>query len=146
MTISTFRGQYAFLSNFHPSPILVYDRIWPTVEHAYQAAKTLDSNQQEYIRFLTPGEAKRAGRKIKLRDDWEEVKEKVMSMLVREKFNQIPELTKALIATSPQILIEGNMWHDNYWGICYCKRCGGHGKNRLGAILMEVRETIIINW
>ena len=145
MTIDKFDGEYAFLSNFYPSRIL-YDEYenWyaPTVEHAFQAAKTLNIEEEiDILASATPGQAKRLGRRCQLRKDWEEAKDDVMYSLLRRKFS-IPELRDKLLATDDAILIEGTTWHDNYWGGCSCSKCNGRGKNRLGKLLMKVREEL----
>lgn len=135
--ISAFRGPYRFLSNFYPPPSPVYlDGVaYTTVEHAYQAAKTLDTQWREWIRHSTsPGQAKRTGRKAPKRDNWDAIKVPVMEDLVQQKFEQ-PEMARQLLATGDAILIEGNYWGDTFWGIC-----DGAGANMLGRILMEVRE------
>lgn len=142
--IDRFEGQYDFLSNFYPSTFEWHGRIYPTVEHFFQAAKA--NNQEDYemvMREPGPGGAKHAGRNVQLRSDWEEIKNKVMYTALKEKF-AIPELRKKLLATGEEILIEGNSWHDNYWGICTCAKCKANrtGKNTLGKLLMKLREEI----
>lgn len=141
--ISVFDGEYAFLSNFYESKIVYKDITFPTVEHAFQAAKSLSEEEQAAISIAkTPGIAKRLGRKVLLRSDWEEIKEKVMYECVKEKFKE-PVLREKLLNTSPAELIEGNTWHDNYWGDCSCEKCKNiKGKNSLGKILMKVRSEI----
>lgn len=99
--IDSFSGQYRFLSNFYPSVIDYEGFEYPTVEHAFQAAKTYDLNERRRIAAsATPGDAKRRGRKVKLRDDWETVCRDVMLELIREKFS-IPFLTHSLPARLP---------------------------------------------
>ena len=140
--IKKFDGEYAFLSNFALSPIVYEGIVYPTVEHAFQAAKTLDMTQRfEIANLETPGAAKRAGRQVKLREDWEEVKEQVMEDCLRAKF-QDPGLREQILLTGDEFLIEGTTWHDQYWGICTCDKCGGNGRNRLGYLLMKIREEI----
>lgn len=149
MIISKFDGEYAFLSNFYPSPFVFKEGedefVAKTVEHYFQYAKTPSMEEGIWIlNAATPGEAKRLGRKSYLRKDWEEVKEDVMLFALREKFSN-PELRKKLLATGDATLIEGNYWHDNYWGVCTCENCvsnGIVGRNRLGTLLMKVREEI----
>ena len=144
--IDCFDGKYAFLSNYYNSPIhqeLSDGSIieYPTVEHAFQAAKTLDINERYYIASLpTPGKAKRAGRNVTLRKDWNQIKTDVMLSFVRGKF-EWPDLQKKLLATGDIYLEEGNTWHDNIWGNCSCYKCANiQGENRLGKILMQVRQ------
>lgn len=141
--INKFDGKYAFLSNFAESKISFEGITYPTVEHAFQAAKTLDEEERLYISSLaTPGAAKKAGRKVCLRPDWEQVKYSVMEECVRKKFS-IPELRDKLIATGDEELVEGTYWHDNIWGNCYCPKCSAiEGQNNLGKILMKVRKEI----
>ena len=141
--INNFDGKYRFLSNFASSK-LVYDGIeYPTVEHAFQAVKTLDIEERKAIAKLpTPGEAKRAGRRVNLRSDWEKVKDGIMYDILKEKFKD-PELKAKLLATGDEYLEEGTTWHDNYWGNCYCDKCKNvEGKNTLGKLLMKIREEL----
>lgn len=143
--ITEFDGKYAFLSNFFHSPF-AYDGIeYPTVEHFFQAMKTLDQEERKKIAAAdSPGKAKRMGRNVQLRGDWEEVKYTVMRVGVERKFDAHPELASKLIATGDTILIEGNSWHDNTWGSCFCPKCASiAGKNWLGEILMKRREELV---
>jgi hypothetical protein len=138
-----FQGELRFLSNFWPAPVRMGGILFPTSEHAYQAMKSeLDSVWTNVSLCATPGEAKRMGRAIRLRPNWEQIKDLIMLEIVRRKFCTNPELAKKLLATGEQLLIEGNNWHDNYWGSCQCAKCGNKGKNRLGEILMRVRKEI----
>ena len=141
--IDKFDGEYAFLSNFYESPIKGDDGItYPTVEHYFQAMKTLNKGQRQEIAAQdTPGKAKRLGRAVDLRPDWEAVKESYMYLALVQKF-QDPELRQKLLATGNSTLIEGNTWHDRYWGVCKCEKCGGNGLNRLGYLLNKVRVDI----
>ena len=136
--IDKFDGEYAFLSNFYESPIKGDDGIaYPTVEHYFQAMKTLNKGQRQEIAAQdTPGKAKRLGRAVDLRSDWEAVKESYMYLALVQKF-QDPELRQKLLATGNSTLIEGNTWKDTYWGVC-----DGVGLNRLGCTLMKVRDNI----
>ncbi len=113
---------------------------YPSVEHAYQAAKTLDNSSRQIIQDLSsPGAAKKLGRTFKLRDDWDKIKLDIMYELVKEKFSIAlnAPLKQALLATGDAELIEGNWWRDTYWGVC-----DGIGSNHLGKILMRVRDEI----
>ena len=135
--INRFDGKYAFLSNFSLSPITFEGITYPTVEHYFQAMKTLDLDMRRTIAAAaTPGIAKRMGRKVHLREDWERVKDAYMKNALRAKF-QDPKLKAKLLATGDAYLEEGNTWHDTYWGVC-----DGVGQNHLGLLLMEIREEL----
>lgn len=135
MKIDSFSGEYDFLSNFSPAEVVWMGIRYPTVEHAYQAAKSNDRGVREMFMFYrTPGQAKREGRKIEIRDDWESIKVNVMRNLLIQKFSD-PVLFAKLKATAPSELIEGNWWGDTFWGVCR-----GIGKNTLGKLLMEIRD------
>jgi ribA/ribD-fused uncharacterized protein len=136
--IDRFDGEYEFLSNFYPSWVELDGQRYVTVEHAYQAAKTLDSGEREaFQRTSDPGRAKRMGRRLRLRRDWESVKVDVMWGLLRQKFSPGTELAARLLATGDAELVEGNTWEDDFWGVYR-----GKGQNWLGRLLMEVREEI----
>lgn len=133
--ICSFTGRYNFLSNFYPCSIYHCGIRYPSVEHAYQAAKTFDKKMRKKIaRFRTAGAAKKAGRLVELRKDWEDIKLHVMNALLLEKFHD-KELAQRLIDTGDQELVEGNTWGDKYWG-----KCDGEGENHLGKLLMRVRQ------
>lgn len=141
-TIDKFDGQYAFLSNFYIHNVTYEGLTYESTEAAFQAAKTLDIEEKKQFTRLTPSGAKKMGRKITLRSDWEQVKDQVMLDILRIKFNN-PELRSMLLSTGDAQLIEGNYWHDNYWGNCVCDKCRDKiGKNTLGKLLMQVREEI----
>ena len=141
--IDCFDGKFAFLSNFYPSPMTVDGIIFPTVEHLFQAAKTVSLVEREKIAAAaTPGQAKRLGRNVILCDNWEEIKDDVMLNALRLKFAILP-LREKLLTTGNEELVEGNTWHDNIWGNCSCDRCKKiEGQNKLGKLLMQVREEI----
>jgi ribA/ribD-fused uncharacterized protein len=137
--IKEFRGSYAFLSNFHKSVVMLGGLSFPTVEHAFQAAKTEDVEQRISIMLAdTPAQAKRLGRQVTLRGDWEDMKITVMHMLLTQKFEQA-SLKERLLATLPRLLEEGNSWSDTFWGVDLTT---GKGKNVLGKLLMQVRLEI----
>lgn len=137
--IRQFQGDYRFLSNFWLCKVNFQGFEYPSVENAYQAAKTMDLNHRACFVELTAGQAKREGRKITLRPDWEEVKYDIMHFLVTRKFLTNPELAKKLKDTGSAELIEGNSWGDCYWGVDLATNSGA---NNLGKILMEVRDII----
>lgn len=136
--IFKFEGEYHFLSNFYPHPITVQGVEFPSSEHAYQCAKTLNPDDWEKFKDpnLTCAKAKKLGRKVKVRDDWNDIKLQVMEVILFEKFNPFanPELYAKLKATGTAELIEGNYWGDEFWGVC-----DGVGENHLGKLLMKVR-------
>lgn len=96
--------------------------------------KTLNKAERLKFKDTTPTQAKRIGRRIELRSDWEDIKIKVMYLVVREKFKQNEELQTLLLDTGDTYLEEGNNWNDRTWGVV-----NGIGTNYLGKILMKVR-------
>lgn len=135
--IDSFTGPYRFLSNFFPCPISYQAILYNSVEHAYQAAKTRDQQARiDIAGALTPGIAKRMGRLVKLRPDWDLVKLDVMKELLLKKFSH-GSLRQLLLDTGNAELVEGNGWGDRFWG-----RVAGQGHNHLGRLLMEVREEV----
>jgi ribA/ribD-fused uncharacterized protein len=137
--------EYAFLSNFHPSPVVIRvaeetpEQIaCATVEHGFQACKALDPAERRRIAAAaTPGEAKRRGRRTTLRPDWEHVRDEIMRALLAQKFRLGEVLGLRLLATGDAELIEGNSWGDRYWGVV-----DGVGQNRLGQLLMHRRAEL----
>ena len=146
MDIRLFRDEYFFLSNFYKIPIFYDYKTWDTVEHLFQAAKFTDSKDREAIKNCeTPGQAKRLARTLQLRPDWEDKKQEIMCKCLKMKFDQNPSLKEKLIDTENAVLVEGNSWHDNYWGECSCKKCEKiFGKNILGELLMQIRKEYLI--
>lgn len=135
--ITEFRGKWTRLSNYAICSIWFDRHIYGSVEHAYQAAKTLNEEHRQRVRHMaTPNQAKSMGRRLTLRPDWEEVKVEVMRGLLAEKFAQEPDHT-TLLSTGDEVLVEGNWWGDRFWGQCPL----GDGENWLGRLLMELRET-----
>lgn len=139
--IDLFTGDYEFLSNFYnlPKDIEYEGQKYSSTEHAFQAAKTLSHKDRKPFTIsggINAGTAKRMGRKISLRSDWEKVKISIMRDVLRLKF-AIPELRTKLLATGNHSLVEGNTWGDRIWGVCK-----GKGQNLLGKLLMEIREEI----
>jgi ribA/ribD-fused uncharacterized protein len=132
--IDRFIGRWGFLSNYYPCQVDMDGCSYPSVEHAYQAAKTLDPRLRNRIRdTFDPDEAKHLGRKYQSRLDWETVKLALMRQLVAAKFAD-PSLRLRLLETGDAVLVEGNDWGDTYWGVC-----DGVGVNHLGRILMNTR-------
>lgn len=156
MTISDFRGPYRWLSNFHLAAVVYDGHTYPSTEHAYQAAKALDIQQRikfmtsleqcalddsllslEAYTVMTCAEAKRAGQKLPLRAEWEEIKLDVMRNVLYDKFQRHEDLKQKLLATGDEELVEGNTWGDRFWGVC-----NGVGENHLGKLLMELRAVL----
>ena len=136
--IRSFTESNFYLSNFYEPAVVLYEgEEYPTTEHAFQAAKTLDVRERQEIQEApTPGRAKKLGRKATLRFDWDEIKIDVMLDLVRQKF-QNWGLQQKLLSTGDVHLEEGNTWGDEFWGTC-----DGKGHNHLGKILMRVRDEV----
>ena len=136
-----FVGNTYWLSNFYPAPIIFEGAVYGTVEHAFQAAKTLDPGERRTVREIDSGYgARRVGRSsaVSLRADWERVKVGYMEALLRAKFIRHPSLGKLLRETGDKRLEEGNTWGDHFWGVC-----DGKGSNVLGLLLMEIRRDLI---
>jgi ribA/ribD-fused uncharacterized protein len=131
---------YYFLSNFYGAEFDWDGYHWLTSENAYQAAKVApEARDDAWKSFLTcsPGQAKKLGRTVTLRPHWEGLKESIMADIIYAKFTQNPNLKKWLLETGDAKLIEGNYWGDRYWGVC-----NGTGKNRLGHLLMQLRDKL----
>lgn len=137
MSISSFHGEYAFLSNFHPCKITLGGVTYASVEHAYQASKTNCPNERKRLEGVTAGQAKRLGASLTLRPDWFSIRVAVMRGLLAQKFARDTPLGDALKATGDQLLEEGNNWNDRFWGVC-----AGRGENMLGKLLMEWRTVL----
>jgi ribA/ribD-fused uncharacterized protein len=133
-------SEYGCFSNFAHYPIRLNGKTWPTVEHYFQAQKFPGTEYEEMIRQAkSPAKAKGMGRsrKYRLRRDWEQVKDGIMREAVLAKFTQHGDLKQILLATGVAV-IEENSPTDDYWGT------GSHGggKNKLGKILMSVRDEL----
>lgn len=156
--INSFTDEWGFLSNFYPAVVYLDGVAYASVEHAYQAAKTLDLKRREILSLdfnprLTAAKAKAIGRKIKpLRENWDEIKNGIMRELLIQKFSH-PALRDKLLSTLDMELVEGNWWHDVHFGVCFSefrgRLCdyGPHepiGDNWLGRLLMEVRVLVTL--
>ena len=141
--IDNFKGEYYFLSNFYPAHTEYEGLKYLNSEAAFQAAKCKDENIRILFTKLPPNQAKSKGRKVELRDNWDDIRDEVMYDIVYNKFLQNEDLKEKLLNTGGIYLEEGNWWHDNYWGQCNCYRCRNiHGLNKLGKILMQVRDEL----
>ncbi len=135
--VTRFRGEYEFLSNFYSAKLLFDGLPYQNAEAAYQAQKCADPRHRKQFSATYPDEAKRLGRTVTVREDWEQVKLSVMEQVVRAKFEQNPRLVPLLIATGEMPLLEGNTWDDLYWGVDLKTL---EGQNHLGRILMDLRQ------
>lgn len=141
--INRFDGNYDFLSNFYPAPVTIGKLRYLSSEAAYQAQKAPKEKRKLFI-HLSPGQSKQLGRSMVLdSESWNAVRDNVMRAVVHAKFTQNPELAELLLSTGEEELEEGNMWHDNHFGNCYCPMCENiNGENMLGKILMKERELL----
>ena len=136
--IRGFNGPYRFLSNFWSCTVYLDGIVYRSLEHAYQAAKTLDEDERSWVRASPrTGLAKQKGRRVTMRGDWDRIKKRVMFKLVKDKFTRDETLGTKLLETGDALLVEDNTWGDTYWG-----KCNGKGKNHLGKILMRVRREL----
>ncbi|WP_254567133.1 NADAR family protein [Oscillatoria sp. HE19RPO] len=134
------RSEYGCFSNFSRHGLELDGVWWPTSEHYFQAQKFAGTPHAEQIRKVNnPKDAANMGRDRQrpLRPDWETVKDDIMRRAVLKKFQTHDEIREILLGTGEEELVE-NAPHDYYWG------CGkdGSGQNKLGQILMEVREIL----
>jgi ribA/ribD-fused uncharacterized protein len=136
--VEWFRGEFAVFSNFAATPVVLDGVRYPTVEHAFQAAKTLDPAVRAQFLPLTPGQAKALGKRVSLRTDqeWDTYRFTVMRDLLVQKFSAEPARS-VLLGTGNRLLVENNTWNDRTWGVCR-----GQGQNHLGRLLMEVRQRL----
>jgi ribA/ribD-fused uncharacterized protein len=133
------RAIYGWMSNFHEAPFAYDGAQWPTVEHAFQAAKAYP-NYAEMARIRkasSPQEAKKLGRQAQLRPDWERVKVSIMGRIVARKFKDNPRLMEMLLATGNAPIEEDSPW-DSFWGTGR----DGNGRNEMGKILTRLRKEL----
>lgn len=135
--IGEFKGEFYFLSNFYESDVTYGGITYRNNEAAFQAQKTTNKFIRMKFHQLNPSDAKKLGRQVQLREDWEQIKDQVMYEICKAKFEQNPDLRAKLLATGDEILVEGNTWGDRIWGVVH-----GVGENRLGRILMRVRSEL----
>jgi ribA/ribD-fused uncharacterized protein len=136
--IESFNEENSFLSNFSLVNVTYNNISFPSVENAYQAAKCKYAEDMNEFVNISSGKAKRKGKLVAIRDDWEDVKISIMEDLIRQKFNQEPYKTK-LINTGDVEIQEGNNWGDKFWGVCIKTKIG---ENNLGKLIMKIRKEI----
>lgn len=137
-TINSFRNEYYFLSNFYEREVTYKGITYKNNEAAFQAQKCINEQDRVLFKDLNASEAKKLGRRISLRKDWESIKADEMYNIVLSKFEQNADLKEKLIALKDYHLEEGNTWGDRIWGTV-----NGQGKNLLGKILMKVRDELL---
>ena len=159
MIIDKFDGRWRFLSNFHPCKVEKDGILYPSNEHFYVAMKintpqwikdsitnklklySVDDAREYVSKISSAGQVKRLGRDLEVRKDWDDIKYGVRLYGVRQKFKD-ETLKQMLLETEDSELIEGNYWHDIYWGVCSCVKCSNKGQNNLGKVLMQVRKEL----
>ncbi len=134
-----FRGSFDFLSNFYPTKVDVDGVCYQNAEAAFQAQKCVEMADRAAFAGLSAAKAKRMGRQVTLRPDWDKVRLAVMEEIIRAKFTQNSDLAARLVATGTMPLAEGNAWGDTFWGV---DAKTGEGENNLGKILMKIREEL----
>jgi predicted NAD-dependent protein-ADP-ribosyltransferase YbiA (DUF1768 family) len=138
--IKEFQGEYRWLSNFYPVAIRFQGWLFPSVEHAYQSAKSDDIHWKRFC--LNPdvraGEVKKRSHHIAVVPGWRQGRLKIMEELVDLKYDQEPFKSK-LLATMEEHIQEGNFWYDTFWGVDLRT---GRGENNLGKIIMEKRQRL----
>ena len=135
------QDEYGCFSNFAIFPIKLKGKMWPTSEHYFQAQKFVGKkNKNEIRKASSPMVAARKGRerKRKIRKDWEKIKESTMKDAIYAKFTQHDELKEVLLSTGSSTLVERTD-KDLYWG----DGGDGSGKNRLGILLMQLRDQLV---
>ncbi|CBX87935.1 hypothetical protein [Roseovarius Plymouth podovirus 1] len=140
--IMGFQGEYRWLSNFWTAPIVVTGFEYQNTEAAYQAAKTINVAHRMQFKNMTGGEAKRAGRSVIMRHDWDFVKLEIMELVLRAKFMAHADLALKLIETGDRDIVELNTWGDTHWGQVKDKEGNLVGENVLGKLLMNIRSDI----
>ena len=135
--IDSFRGPTFFLSNYYEAPVIFEGIRYGSSEAAFQAQKCKEDKDKVAFTEMTPDEAKKAGRRTDMREDWDQIKFDEMYEIVKAKFSQNESLKTRLLATGDAFLEEGNTWGDKIWGTV-----NGEGENNLGKILMRVRAEL----
>lgn len=135
--INEFRDEHFYLSNFFGCPVVYLGISYRNNEAAFQAMKCNNPEDRKSFSNLSPSQAKYKGRRVKLRSDWESVKDQIMYEIVLAKFEQNRGLAFKLMNTGEAHLEEGNTWGDRIWGTV-----NGVGQNKLGKTLMRVRNEL----
>lgn len=143
--VAGFSGPNRFLSNFWFCNIRFEGVLYPSTEHAFQAAKTLSTAHRKSIaQACSAADAKRLGRRVSLRPDWDQVRTAVMLEINRQKYSQ-QILRRALLATQSRPIFEvTTRWNDQIWGVVQLPGGDYIGANRLGRILTCLRAEILM--
>lgn len=131
-----FKNEFRWLSNFTECQVEFDGDVYPSVEHAYCAAKTFELSLRVHIKTLPANKAKQFAKKFTLIPDWKIIRFEVMNDLLLQKFSQEP-FKSLLLATEDAYIEETNWWNDTTWGVC-----NGKGENRLGKMIMEIRSNL----
>lgn len=139
--IYKFREKYGWLSNMATCRVVVYGKTFESVENAYMYLKKPDDKEWgEFCMKNPPNKVKTASKDIEIRNDWEDVKLKVMYNLLIQKYTTEPFKTK-LLETGNENIVEGNYWNDKFWGVDL-KETPNIGENWLGRLIMDIRNKI----
>ena len=139
--IDSFRDRYYFLSNMYPTNIKYKGLNFACSESLFQSYKCANNGDRFVFEFISGYKAKSRGREVKFVENWDKIKLDAMESTLRLKFSD-KNLANKLMATKEAELIEGNTWHDNFWGVCKCGKCS-NGKNNLGKLLMKIRDELL---
>ena len=139
-SITEFENEYYFLSNFYEVSIEYDGLTYGSSEAAFQAQKCMTKEEKLAFTEYDPDKSKRAGKRVKLRSDWEDVKIRIMEDILRAKFTQHEDIAQRLIDTGEKVLVEGNDWGDVFWGV---DAATGEGENHLGKALMKIRGELV---
>ena len=147
--IDRFAGEHAWLSNMHPCSCPHEGKVFASSEHLYQWLKTAPGWWQDRIFGAEHGKVAKALAanpkcpKAPFTGTWDDRRLELMEIALRSKFGHNADLRQKLIDTDPSQLIEGNYWHDQFYGVCSCRKCEGMGQNQLGQLLMKLRAEYI---
>ena len=139
-SITEFENEYYFLSNFYEVSIEYDGLTYGSSEAAFQAQKCMTKEEKLAFTEYDPDKSKRAGKRVKLSSDWEDVKIRIMEDILRAKFTQHEDIAQRLIDTGEKVLVEGNDWGDVFWGV---DAATGEGENHLGKALMKIRGELV---
>lgn len=146
MPSKQFSGKLAFLSNMYRCNIMFEGDVYPSTENAYQAAKCAIESQRIHFQKCSPFDAKKKGRKILIREDWNQVKLDIMQELIESKFNDSSQgFGDKLCMVPDEDLVEYNYWHDNYWGHCTCVRCKNKKHNNFLGLLLQKKKSKLLS-